>query len=392
MLFWPSMLKHLPLIFRNTLRNKRRSVLTVLSIAASLSLLGFLLALYNMFYLEPSSADQAMRLITRNRVSLANPLPRSYQARIAAVSNVTETIIFQWFGGTYKDSRDPNNFFGRFAVEPEKLWTIYPEYKTPEDQKQAFIQERTACLVGRKLMKRLNLKLGDRVTLVGDIFPVTLNLVIKAVYDSERDNESLLFHFNYLNESVPATRRDRLGMYVLRMASPNDATQIAQDVDAMFRNAPQQTKTETERAFELSFLGFLGNVKAFLFAICAAITFTVLLVSGNTMAMSVRERVKEVGILKTLGFTNGNILSILLGESVFISILGGAIGLGLTVAFCSLLRNAPSTFADMGRLLTPPWVLLASMAIAVVVGLLSSLIPAWSASRRSIIDAMRVAE
>ncbi|MFN0102610.1 MAG: ABC transporter permease [Bryobacteraceae bacterium] len=386
------MLQHLPLILRNTFRNKRRSVLTVLSIAASLSLLGFLLAIYNMFYFEPSSADQAMRLITRNRVSLANPLPQSYQARIAAVPNVTETIIFQWFGGTYKDNRDPNNFFGRFAVEPEKLWNIYPEYKTPEDQKKAFLQERTACLVGRKLMKRLNLQLGDRVTIVGDIFPVTLNFVIKAVYESERDNENMIFHFNYLNESLPASRRDTVGLFVLRMAKPEDATQIAQDVDAMFRNAPQQTRTETERAFELSFLAFMGNVKAFLFAICAAITFTVLLVSGNTMAMSVRERVKEVGILKTLGFTNGKILSILLGESVLIAIVGGAIGLGLTVFFCSMLRNAPSTFADMGRLMTPPWVLGSSMGIAVLVGLLSSFIPAWSASRRSIIDAMRVTD
>jgi len=386
------MLRHLPLIFRNTFRNKRRSLLTILSIAASLSLLGFLLAIYNMFYFEPSSSDQALRLITRNRVSLANPLPQSYQARIAAVPNVTETIIFQWFGGTYKDNRDPNNFFGRFAVEPEKLWTIYPEYKTPEDQKQAFLQERTGCLVGRKLMKRLNLQLGDRITIVGDIFPVTLNFVVKAVYESERDNENMIFHFKYLNESLPAARRDTVGMFVLRMAKAEDATQIAQNVDAMFRNATQQTKTETERAFELSFLSFMGNVKAFLFAICAAITFTVLLVSGNTMAMSVRERVKEVGILKTLGFTNGTILSILLGESVLIAIVGGAVGLGFTVFFCSILRNAPSTFADMGRLMTPPWVLASAMAIAVLVGLISSIIPAWSASRRNIIDAMRVTD
>lgn len=392
MLFCPPMLQHLPLILRNTFRNKRRSILTVLSIAASLSLLGFLLAIYNMFYFEPSSVEQAMRLISRNRVSLANPLPVSYEARIAAVPNVTHVTIFQWFGGTYKDARDANNFFGRFAVEPEKYWDIYPEHKTAEDQKKAFVQDRTACLIGRKLLKRLNLQVGDRVTIVGDIFPVTLNFVIKAVYDSDRDNENMLFHYSYLNESLSAARRDSVGTFVLRMTKPEDAAQISQDVDNMFRNATQQTKTETERAFELSFLSFMGNVKAFLFSICAAITFTVLLVSGNTMAMSVRERVKEVGILKTLGFTNGKILSILLGESVLIAVAGGAVGLGLTVLFCSVLRNAPSTFADMGRLQTPPWVLASSMAVAVMVGLLSSFIPAWSASRRNIIDAMRVTE
>ena len=241
-------------------------------------------------------------------------------------------------------------------------------------------------------MKRLNWQLGERVTLVGDIFPVTMEFVVKAVYESERDNENMVFHFKYLNESMPASRRDSVGTFVLRMAKPEDAVQISRDVDALFRNSPQQTKTETERAFELSFLSFLGNVKAFLFAICAAITFTVLLVSGNTMAMSVRERVKEVGILKTLGFTNGKILSILLGESVLIAIMGGLLGLGFTVAICSMLRNAPSTFADMGRLVTPPWVLGASMGIAVLVGLLSSIVPAWGASRRNIIDAMRVTD
>jgi len=386
------MLKHLPLIFKNTLRNKRRSILTILSIAASLCLLGFLLAIYNMFYFEGSSAEQALRLIVRNRVSLANPLARSYQGRIAQVPGVAETTIFQWFGGVYKDARDPDNFFGRFAVEPEKFLRVYPDYRVPPDQYKAFTDERSACIVGRKLAKRHDFKLGQRVTLVGDIFPVTLTLTIRGIYDSERDNENMVFHYDYLNESLSGGLKDTVGTFILRMASADDATRIAQTVDAMFRNSPLQTKTETERAFELSFLAFLGNVKAFLFSICAAITFTVLLVSGNTMAMTVRERVKEVGILKTLGFTNGKILSILLGESVLISFLGGVVGLALTVLLCTWLRTMPSTMADMSRLATPPWVLSTSLAIALLIGLVSSFFPALSASRRPIIEAMRVTD
>jgi putative ABC transport system permease protein len=383
------MLKHLPLIFKNTLRNKRRSILTILSIAASLCLLGFLLAIYNMFYFEGTGENQALRLIVRNRVSLANPLARSYQARIAQVPGVVEVTIFQWFGGTYKDARDPGNFFGRFAVEPKKFLSVYPDYRVPPDQYKAFTEERSSCIVGRKLAGRHDFKIGQRVTLVGDIFPVTLTLTIRGIYDSERDNENMVFHYDYLNESLTGGMKDTVGTFILRMAKPEDATSIAQTVDSMFRNAPLQTKTETERAFELSFLSFLGNVKAFLFSICAAITFTVLLVSGNTMAMTVRERVKEVGILKTLGFTNGKILSILLGESVLISILGGALGLGLTVLLCAWMRTLPSTMADMTRLATPAWVLSVAMAIAVGIGLVSSFFPALSASRRPIIEAMR---
>lgn len=386
------MLNHLPLIFKNTWRNKRRTFLTLASIAASLCLLGFLLAIANMFFWAESSADQAYRLIVRNRVSLANPMPVSYMPRIKQVPGVEEAMIFQWFGGTYKDARDPSNFFPRFGLELEKLNKIYPEYKIDPAQMQALLSDRTGCVVGRKLAKNKGFEIGSKIPLQGDIFPVNLDLTVRAIYDSERDNEALYFHFPYLNESLSQGRMDSIGTFVIRMANPADATRISQEVDAMFRNAPLQTKTETERAFELSFLAFLGNVKVFLLAICSAITFTILLVSGNTMAMAVRERVKEVGILKTIGFTNGKIFSLLLGESMMISFFGGIIGLSLTVLLCGFLRGTPSTFADMSRLSTPPWILGTTLTIALLIGLVSATIPAWSAARRSIVDAMRVTD
>lgn len=386
------MLQHLPLILKSTLRNKRRTLLTIISVALSLSLLGFLLAVYNMFYFEGTSKEQALRLVVRNRISLANTIPASYQQQIARVPGVKETVIFQWFGGTYRDNRDPKNFFGRFAVQPEKMFLVYPDYVVSEEQKQAFFKEQTACVVGRKLANRFDWKIGDRVTLVGDIFPVTLELTIRGIYDSERDNENLLFHYNYLNESLKGGMKDQVGVFILRMDSPEVAPRIAEAVDAMYRNSPQQTKTETERAFELSFLGFLGNVKAFLFSIFAAITFTVLLVSGNTMAMSVRERVKEVGVLKTLGFTQGKILALLLGEAITISVAGGLLATAATVLLCSVLRTMPSLFADMTRLVTPPWVIASCMGIALAIGLLSSLFPALSASRKPILEALRVTD
>ena len=386
------MFRHLPLILKSTLRNKRRTALTVMSIAASMCLLGFLLAVFNMFYNEGSSEHQANRLIVRNRISLANPLPRSYQPQIARVPGVKEVAITQWFGGTYKDARDPNNFFARLALEADKLAVVYPEYKLTPEELKAFLAERTACVVGNKLAQRHGFKLGDRITLVGDIFPVTLELVVRGIYQADRDNENMWFHYSYLNESLEPSRRDSIGTFTIVMESPDAAPQIVQTIDSMFRNSPQQTKTETERQFELSFLAFLGNVKVFLASICAAITFTVLLVCGNTMAMSVRERVKEVGVLKTLGFTNGKILSILMGESVVISLAGGVLGAGLTMALCSAIRNGPSSFGDVSRLSTPPWLLLSCLVIAAAIGLISSFIPAWSASRQSILRALRVTD
>jgi putative ABC transport system permease protein len=383
--------RYASLILKNSLRNKRRTILTVLSIAASLTLLGVLMGMYYAFYFSEPSAQQALRLITRNRISLAVPLPYSYGARIRQVPGVRETAVFQWFGGIYKDN-DFKNFFGRFAVEPEKLFVTSPEYRVPDDQKKAFLQDRTGALVGRPLSERYGWKIGDRVTLIGDIFPVTLEFTIRAIYDAPRDNENFFFHYLYLRESLPAGRRDAVGTFVILADSAESVPRIARAVDEMFRNDTAQTKTETERAFELSFLGYLGNVKLFLLSVCAAVTFTLLLVSGNTMAMSVRERVREVGILKTLGFTPGGIMTIILGEAVLIALIGGAVGLAFSELICSFIRQGPITFVDLKALRVPPPVVAGGLFLAALVGVASALIPALGASRRSIVECLRFAD
>ena len=376
------------MILRNSLRNRLRSILTILSFAASLCLIGLLAALTNALFLREATPEQALRLIVRNKVSLANPLQRSYQDKIRQVKGVKEVIIFQWFGGTYKDNRDPKNMFGRFAIEPLKLSTVYPEYRIPAEQLKAFQQERTACIVGRKTAARHGMKIGDRITLVGDIFPVTLDLTVRGFYDSPRDNENLYFNYDYLNESMRQTR-DVVSVFVILGESAEAVAVIPHAVDSMFRNATLPTKTETERAFELSFLGFLGNVKAFMGVIFGAVTFAILLVSANTMAMSVRERIREVGILKTLGFTPGRILRMILGESVVISLIGGGIGLGLASLICAALRQLPSTFVNMPDVKIPPLFVMGCLAMAAAIGVVSSAGPAWSASRKPIVEALR---
>jgi putative ABC transport system permease protein len=385
------MVRYLPLVVKNSLRNRRRSILTILSIGASLCLLGVLLAMYHaMFMAEPTPA-QALRLITHHKVSLANLMPLSYRQKIKTVPGVVEVMTNQWFGGTYRDARDPNNFFARFAIEPARFFTIHPEIHLPDDQKRAFQTQRTACIAGKDLADKFHWKIGERITIVGDIFPVTLELTLVGIYDDPDENDNLYFNQDYLYEGMPAGSKlkDLAGTFQILADSPADVPRIAKAVDAMFENAPEPTKTETEQAFQLSFISFLGNVKAFLFLIFGAVTFTTLLVSANTIAMSVRERIKEVGILKTLGYTNGSILGIILGEASVISLLGGAVGLLLAELLVAGIRSGPAYVQSLKTMTIGPGLGSLSLAIALCIGLISALIPAWNAARTSILDSLR---
>jgi putative ABC transport system permease protein len=386
------MFRYLPLILKNAWRNRRRTTLTILSVGVSMCLLGVLIAAYHALYLSDPPPEQALRLVTRNRVSLVFPMPQFYREKIRQISGVREVMANQWFGGVYKDQRDPKNFFARFAVEPDKIFSIYPEFRLPEEQKVAFQRERTACVVGRDLANKFNFQAGDRITLKGDIFPVTLELTVRGIFDSPRPSEVLFFNREYLEESVPPARRGTAGHFNILADTVDSVPRIAKAVDDEFRNATVQTRTETEQAFALSFVSFLGNVKMFLLSVSAAVTFTILLVSANTMAMSVRERVREVGILKTLGFTPGGILGIILGEAGAIALAGGAIGCLLAALLCSLIRKGPAFIVQLKTLTIQPSVAVVCLAVAVCIGLASSLIPAWQASRTSIVEALRSTE
>jgi putative ABC transport system permease protein len=201
------------LVLKNLLRNPSRTVLTILSVAASFCMLGILAAMYRMFFLAPAAPDQALRLIVRNRISFANPIPLSYESRLQAVPGVRHVMKFQWFGGTYKDSRDPRNMFARFGVEADKLFLIHPEYSISPDELRDFQKQRNSCVLGRGLGARLGAKSGGHITLVGDIFPVTLDLIVRGFYDSARDNENLFFHYDYLNEAAFHGHADGISMF-----------------------------------------------------------------------------------------------------------------------------------------------------------------------------------
>jgi putative ABC transport system permease protein len=387
------MFRYLSLIVKNSLRNRRRSILTIGSIAVSLCILVVLIAMYRAMFQGAPTEAQALRLVCRNRVSLTQPIPIYFRDKIQRIPGVHDVMAWQWFGGVYKDSRDPNNMFPRFGAEPDHLFNVNTEFQLPDDQKQAFKNLRTGCVISQTLADKLHFNLGDRITLVGDIFPVTLELKVVGIFDEPSHVMILYFNREYLREALPVNspQRDTVGAFLIQADSPADVPRVAEAVDREFETTPFQTKSESEKAFQLSFLAFLGNLKLFIMAIFGAVTFTILLVSGNTISMSVRERIKEVGILKTLGFTPGAILGIVLGESAVISVIGGAIGCLLAAGMCSMIAHSPGSMfmPALKTLGVTPLVGLLSLGVALAIGVMSSFVPAWGASRTSILEALR---
>jgi putative ABC transport system permease protein len=384
------MFRYVSLAFKNSLRNRLRSLLTISSVAVSLCLLGVLIAIYHALFYSQATPGAALRLVTRHRVSLGQPIPASYEQKIRAVPGVKEISPWNWFGGTYKDSRDFKNFFARFGVDPKPFMTTRTQMEMPEDQRRAFITDRTACVISRDLAEKLNFKIGDRITLVGDIYPVNLELKVVGIFEDPDAQGSLFFNIDYLRQSLSQARRSFDSTIAILADRPEDVPRIAKAVDDMFANASPPTKTESEQQFALSFMWFLGNIKLYLLSICAAVTFTILLVSGNTMAMSVRERIKEVGVLKTLGFTNDAILGMIIGESLVIALVGGVIGLTIASGLVILVGKVGQNFVQQlhGLSLTPITSLIA-LGVAAFIGLVSSFLPAWNAARTNILDSLR---
>lgn len=383
------MLRFLPLIVKSSMRSKRRSLLAIASAAISICLLGILMAIYNAFYVADAPPQQALLMITRNRISPAIKLPLEYETKIRRVPGVREVMPLQYFGGTYKD---PKNIFGRYAVDRTRLFPMHVDHKISEDQKLAFLREKRGAVSGKGLADRFGWKIGERITLKGDLFPVNVDLILVGTFEDPQDNNILLFGIDYLFDLVPQRLKDRVFAFEVEAYSPESVPRISGEIDELFRNSPARTKTEAERAYQLSYISMLGNVRGFLASISLALTFTLLLVTANTMAMSARERVREVGVLKTLGFSTADILGMILGESAFLALIGGAIGCGLARILISLLSRLPVVIVPLSGLnLSAP---LAAMLllVGVAVGLVSALIPAWTAARTPILQALRFSD
>ena len=374
-------------VTKSAFRNKRRSVLTVISITFSLVLLTLMMTIWHSWYVDKGSSESAQRLITRHRVSLTQTLPIFYREKMRAVPGVVAVAPTQWFGGVYKDNK-PENFFAQFATDPDEIFKVMTDFKIPDDQLAAWQKDQAGAVVDSELAKKFGWKIGDRVMLQGTIFPSNLELTIRGIFKAPEPSITLYFNRKYLEESV-SFFKGTSGTFNILAGSPDDVPKVAAGVDALFRNSPQPTKTESEKAFQLSFINSIGNVKAFILSICMAVVFATLLVSANTMAMSIRERTREVAVLKTLGFTRQTILGLYIGESVTVAMIGGVLGCLLAVGMVTGLRHAPGLgFFFLGMNVTLSTYALA-LLVSAMVGLLSAIVPAYHAAKIGIVEGLR---
>jgi putative ABC transport system permease protein len=374
-------------IVRNTFRNKRRSVLTLISISFSLLLLTLMISIWRSFYVDQVAPEAARRLIIRDRVSLAFFLPAYYRDKIRSIRGVTAVAPLTWFGGRYIDDR-PEHFFAQLATDPDEYLKVASDKIVPPDQLKAWQQDRAGALVDVTLAKKYGWKLGDRITLQGTIFEVNPELTIRAIYQRDPPQNALYFNAKYLEEAVPWFK-GQAGWYSTQIGSSGDVARVSGEIDNMFRNSPLQTKTESEKAFQLGFVASLGNVKAFILGICGAVVFTIMLVSANTMAMSVRSRTREVALLKTLGFTRQRVLSIFVSETVALAVAGGVLGILVAIPVIWWLTRS---FIALGVPLAMKVNLQTaglSLLVALTLGIASGYLPAFNASRMNIVDGLR---
>ena len=373
-------------VTKNAFRNKRRSILTVLSIAFSLLLLTLMMTIWHAFYLSDGSAESAQRLIVRHRVSLTFSLPGYYREKIRAIPGVVAVVPLSWFQGVYKDQK-PENFFARFGTDPDEFFKVYRDIEMPEDQLKAWQRDRQGVIVDDTLANKYGWKLGDRISIQGDIYPVNLELYVRGIFHSTPDNKSVYFNSKYVEEAV-SWFKGQAGTFGVLADSPADVSKVTAAIDDTFRNSPQPTKAETEKAFGLEFVAMMGNVKAFILSICSAVVFATLLVSANTIAMSIRERTREVAVLKTLGFTRRGVLGLFISEAVGLALAGGLIGASLGWMMVYGLTHSKQFISFFPMKVTPEiWI--SALITSGIVGLLSAAVPSYHASKVNIVDGLR---
>ena len=383
-------MKVLKLIFKNALRHKLRTFLTILGIAIAVIAFGVLRTVVTAWYagVEASSAN---RLITRQAVSFIFPLPLAYKEKIANVDGVKEVTFANWFAGVYIDK---NQFFARLAVDADNYFDVYPEFLLSKSQLEAFKRERNACVIGADIAKQYKLKIGDPMTIEGDIFPGRWDFVIRGIYqprDKTTDATQMLFHWDYVNERMKQEmpgRANQIGWYIEEITDPNKAGEISDKIDALFKNSTSETKSESERSFQQGFLQSTSAIITAMNVISFVIIGIIMLVLGNTMIMAARERTREYAVMKTLGFSARHITGLIMGESLFISFLGGVIGLLLTFPLIQgISQIIPKGFFPIFQL-EPITVFLACSA-ALLIGIASSVFPIHRALNTRIVDGFR---
>lgn len=383
-------MKVFKLIFKNTLRHKLRTTLTVLGIAIAVIAFGLLRTVVTAWSIgvEASSAN---RLITRQAVSFIFPLPYAYRDKIASVPGVEEVTFSNWFQGVYIDK---NQFFARLAVDANTIFDVYPEFVLSPQELSVFKKEKNSCVIGIDIAKKYNLKIGDVMAIEGDIYPGRWEFVIRGIYKPKyktTDATQMMFHWDYVDdrmrEEAPVRAGD-VGWYVVKIGDPSKSAEISERIDALFKNSPAETKTETERAFQQGFLASTSAIITSMNVLSFVIIGIIMLVLANTMIMSARERTREYAVFKTLGFSAKHLVGLIMGESLFIAMLGGGIGLFLTFPMVEgFAQVIPKGFFPVFQI--EPITIILAVTAAVTIGIISAIFPIQRALSTRIVDGFR---
>ena len=378
------------LIIRNSFRHKLRSILTITGIAIAVIAFGLLRTVVTAWYagVESSSVD---RLVTRDAVSFIFPLPYSYLEKISQIPGVEDVSYANWFGGTYIDK---NNFFSRLAVDADNYFDIYPEFLLSKKELENFKKERNSCVIGKDIAYQYHLKVGDVMTLDGDIFPGKWDFVIRGIYQPKyksTDATQMLFHWDYLNERMKQEspgRANQIGWFIVKIKNSDQSSVVSDKIDALFKNSSAETKTETERAFQQGFIASSSAIITSMNVMSFVIVGIIMLVLANTMIMSARERTKEYAVFKALGFNAGHLSGLILGESLFISVLGGGLGLLLTFPIVEgFAANIPKGFFPIFQI--EPITLILAISAIIIIGVAAALFPLQRALTTKIVDGFR---
>src|SRR5438105_4941334 len=377
-------MKFSPLILANLFRKKVRLILTIGSFAVALVLFTFLAVVKSAFSrgAEIAGAD---RLIVVSRIGLMQLLPISDRDKILAIPGVKAVTHNHWFGGVYQDEK---NFFPQFVIDPENQRQVFPELVVPDDQWNNFVKDRQGAIAGARTAERFHWKIGDRIPIKTTLYGGgSWEFILDGIYHGQRpenDETQFWFQWDYFEERIPQAIKGQIGWYVLRVNSPDDAVRVAKAIDAKFANSPNETKTETESAFAAGWVKQFGNIQFLILTIGSVVFFTLLLVTGNTMAISVRERTSELAVLKAIGYSDRRILFFVLAESLMIALFGGLLGLLLAVVATPVLATALASL--LPNLVLPGSVLAIGLAVALVVGIAAGLLPGIGAMRMRVVN------
>ena len=372
-------------ILKNALRNKRRAMLSILSVAVSLFLLVTLLVALRELTLPPEDLGAALRVVVRSKISIANPLPARQRPIIERIPGIEAVAPFTWFGGNFKNEEALT--FAQFATEPKLMRVIFGESKMPEDQRQAFEKDQQACIIGKLTADKYHLQVGDHISLESTIYPATLEFHIAGIYYGTIDDRNMFFHHKYFDEATGDL--GQVGMWWVKVKSPEDMPRVITAINKAFANTSAEVRAESERAFQLGFISMWGNIKILVGAICTVVVFTLILVTASTMSMAIRERFRELAVLKALGFRRRELFAFILAESFGLAMIGALIGVGGAYSLFTFGNISKMTNGIFITFEVTPKIIGIAVSVAAGLGIIASIAPSISVARTSVVEGLK---